>query len=151
MSIPDTLNLGIYNLVPLGTLSNIRHTDYKRPFPVGGGAVFLGKNGVMNTKTLSEQSTAAAGLLSAMANPKRLMILCSLVKGEVPVGVLAQQVGLSQSALSQHLSKLRAQKLVKTRRDAQTIYYSSNSESVIKILETLEDIYCQPEANRSAA
>jgi Predicted transcriptional regulators len=105
----------------------------------------------MNTKTLSEQSTAAASLLSAMANPKRLMILCSLVKGEVPVGVLAQQVGLSQSALSQHLSKLRAQKLVKTRRDAQTIYYSSNSESVIKILDTLEDIYCQPEANRSAA
>ncbi|HCL67202.1 MAG: metalloregulator ArsR/SmtB family transcription factor [Rhizobium sp.] len=105
----------------------------------------------MKTKALSEQSAAAAGLLSAMANPKRLMILCSLVEGEVPVGVLAQQVGLSQSALSQHLSKLRAQKLVKTRRDAQTIYYSSTSESVIKILETLEDIYCQTTANRSAA
>ena len=105
----------------------------------------------MKTRNLSEHSTAAAGLLSAMANPKRLMILCSLVEGEVPVGVLANQVGLSQSALSQHLSKLRAQKLVKTRRDAQTIYYSSTSESVIKILETLEDIYCQTEDNRSAA
>lgn len=86
-----------------------------------------------------------------MANPKRLMILCSLVEGEVPVGVLANQVGLSQSALSQHLAKLRAQKLVKTRRDAQTIYYSSTSESVIKMLEVLEDIYCQPEASRTAA
>lgn len=105
----------------------------------------------MRTKALSEQSTAAASLLSAMANPKRLMILCSLVEGEVPVGVLANQVGLSQSALSQHLSKLRAQKLVKTRRDAQTIYYSSTSESVIKMLETLEDIYCEPRANKSAA
>lgn len=105
----------------------------------------------MKTKLLSEQSNAAAGLLSAMANPKRLMILCSLVEGEVPVGVLASQVGLSQSALSQHLSKLRAQKLVKTRRDAQTIYYSSTSESVIKVLQTLEDIYCQPTAARSAA
>ena len=61
----------------------------------------------MKSKNLSDHSTAAAGLLSAMANPKRLMILCSLVKGEVPVGVLATQVGLSQSALSQHLSKLR--------------------------------------------
>lgn len=105
----------------------------------------------MKTKELSDQSTAAAGLLSAMANPKRLMILCSLVKGEVPVGVLASQVGLSQSALSQHLSKLRAQKLVKTRRDAQTIYYSSTSESVMKVLETLEDIYCEVETNKSAA
>lgn len=105
----------------------------------------------MKTKLLSEQSNAAAGLLSAMANPKRLMILCSLVEGEVPVGVLASQVGLSQSALSQHLSKLRAQKLVKTRRDAQTIYYSSSSEQVIKVLKTLEDIYCQPNASRSAA
>jgi len=105
----------------------------------------------MKTKELSDQSTAAAGLLSAMANPKRLMILCSLVKGEVPVGVLASQVGLSQSALSQHLSKLRAQKLVKTRRDAQTIYYSSTSESVMKVLETLENIYCEVETSKSAA
>ena len=75
----------------------------------------------MKTDSLSDHSTVAAGLLSAMANPKRLQILCSLVKGEVAVGALASQVGLSQSALSQHLSKLRAQKLVNTRRDAQTI------------------------------
>jgi len=106
----------------------------------------------MKTKELSDLSTAAAsGLLSAMANPKRLMILRSLVKGEVPVGVLASQVGLSQSALSQHLSKLRAQKLVKTRRDAQTIYYSSTSESVMKVLDTLEDIYSEAETSKSAA
>ncbi len=105
----------------------------------------------MTTQSLSDQSTAAAGLLSAMANPKRLMILCSLVEGEVPVGVLATQVGLSQSALSQHLSKLRAQRLVKTRRDAQTIYYSSTSDSVKKILATLEGIYCEPASAKSAA
>lgn len=105
----------------------------------------------MKTKTLSDHSNVAAGLLSAMANPKRLMILCSLVKGEVPVGVLANQVGLSQSALSQHLSKLRAQKLVKTRRDAQTIYYSSTSEAVIKMLDTLEEIYCESDKSKSAA
>ena len=105
----------------------------------------------MDTMALSEHSNAAAGLLSAMANPKRLMILCCLVKGEVAVGALASQVGLSQSALSQHLSKLWAQKLVKTRRDAQTIYYSSSSESVIKVLETLEEIYCAPVQKKSAA
>jgi ArsR family transcriptional regulator, virulence genes transcriptional regulator len=100
---------------------------------------------------LTEHSAAAANLLSAMANPKRLMILCCLVKGEVAVGALATKVGLSQSALSQHLSKLRAQKLVNTRRDAQTIYYSSSAESVMKVLETLETLYCEPEQAKSAA
>jgi DNA-binding transcriptional ArsR family regulator len=105
----------------------------------------------MKNINLAEHSTVAAALLSAMANPKRLMILCSLVKGEVPVGILATQVGLSQSALSQHLSKLRAQKLVKTRRDAQTIYYSSSSEPVMKVLSTLEDIYNEAEKSKSAA
>jgi len=105
----------------------------------------------METSDLADHTNVAAALLSAMANPKRLLILCSLVKGEVAVGVLATQVGLSQSALSQHLSKLRAQKLVKTRRDAQTIYYSSTSEPVMKILATLEDIYLVTNRNRSAA
>ncbi|MBY4609756.1 metalloregulator ArsR/SmtB family transcription factor [Rhizobium sp. 9T] len=105
----------------------------------------------METPNLADHTNVAAALLSAMANPKRLLILCSLVKGEVAVGVLATQVGLSQSALSQHLSKLRAQKLVKTRRDAQTIYYSSTSEPVMKILATLEDIYLVPSRSRSAA
>lgn len=107
----------------------------------------------METMSLTEHSNSAAGLLSAMANPKRLMILCCLVKGEIAVGALANQVGLSQSALSQHLSKLRAQKLVKTRRDAQTIYYSSTLDQVLKVLSTLEDIYCTPEeaAKNSAA
>lgn len=86
-----------------------------------------------------------------MANPKRLLILCNLVNGEVPVGVLATQVGLSQSALSQHLSKLRAQKLVKTRRDAQTIYYSSSASQVLTILDALETIYGVSAENKSAA
>lgn len=86
-----------------------------------------------------------------MANPKRLLILCNLVNGEVPVGVLATQVGLSQSALSQHLSKLRAQKLVKTRRDAQTIYYSSNAPQVLTILDALETIYDVQVSNKTAA
>lgn len=104
----------------------------------------------MKMRKLSEHSSSAAALLSAMANPKRLLILCNLVNGEVPVGVLATQVGLSQSALSQHLSKLRAQKLVKTRRDAQTIYYSSNASQVLTILDALETIY-DVQVNKSAA
>ena len=105
----------------------------------------------MKMRKLSEHSGSAAALLSAMANPKRLLILCNLVNAEVPVGVLATQVGLSQSALSQHLSKLRAQKLVKTRRDAQTIYYSSNASQVLTLLDALESIYGGAAENKSAA
>lgn len=87
------------------------------------------------------QAEIASDFLSAMANPKRLLILRVLVGGEIAVGALANQVGLSQSALSQHLSKLRAQNLVTTRRDAQTIYYSSKSEAVMTVLEALDRIY----------
>jgi DNA-binding transcriptional ArsR family regulator len=105
----------------------------------------------MKMKTLSENSASAAALLSALANPKRLLILCNLVNGEVPVGVLANQVGLSQSALSQHLSKLRAQKLVRTRRDAQTIYYSSNSAQVLTLLGALESLYVDESPKSVAA
>lgn len=105
----------------------------------------------MITKTLDHQTSAAADLLSAMANAKRLMILCALVKEEVAVGALANQVGLSQSALSQHLSKLRAQHLVTTRRDAQTIYYSCDSDAVINLLRTLDGIYSAAARARSAA
>ena len=105
----------------------------------------------MKMKKLSEHSNSAAALLSAMANPKRLLILCNLVNGEIPVGVLANQVGLSQSALSQHLSKLRAQKLVRTRRDAQTIYYSSNAPQVMTLLSALESIYGEAEQSKTAA
>ena len=90
------------------------------------------------------QAEVASDFLSAMANPKRLLILCNLVNGEVPVGVLATQVGLSQSALSQHLSKLRALRLVATRRDGQMIRYRLASAGVASILTTLYRIYCMP-------
>ncbi|OJF96859.1 ArsR/SmtB family transcription factor [Pararhizobium antarcticum] len=106
-------------------------------------------------QTISPQkhvkAEVAAGFLAAMANPKRLLILTSLVREEMAVGALANQVGLSQSALSQHLSKLRAQNLVTTRRDAQTIYYSSSSDAVLRILETLKDIYPEDETAEATA
>jgi len=88
-----------------------------------------------------EEAEIAAGFLSAMANPKRLLILDSLVKEEMAVGALANKVGLSQSALSQHLSKLRAQNLVSTRRDAQTIYYVVSSHHIELMLATLDSLY----------
>jgi len=109
---------------------------------------------MMDTTELAGKADDAAALLSAMSNSKRLMILCNLVSGEMPVGALAEEVGLSQSALSQHLAKLRARQLVKTRRDAQTIYYSVASEDVLEVLRTLYGIFCKNHGHqptRSAA
>lgn len=95
----------------------------------------------MTVKKMSTRADDAAGLLSAMSNARRLQILCRLIEGEMTVGALADEMGLSQSALSQHLAKLRNRRLVRTRRDAQTIYYSVNSEAVTRILDALDDIY----------
>jgi DNA-binding transcriptional ArsR family regulator len=83
----------------------------------------------------------AAALLRAMSNKKRIIILDILSRGEMSVGALAIEVKLSQSALSQHLTKLKAANLVRTRRDAQTIFYSCDSEAVIRVLETLYDVF----------
>lgn len=84
-------------------------------------------------------------MLSAMANPKRLIVLCSLVEKERSVGELAELVDLSDAALSQHLSKMRALNLVRARRDGQMIYYSLASDDVRAVLETLHRRFCAPE------
>lgn len=96
----------------------------------------------MNLETMEQNADRASQLLSAMANPKRLLILCNLLERELNVGQLAERVELGQSPLSQHLSKLRAWGLVTTRRDGQQINYALASEEVRRILATLYDIYC---------
>ncbi|CAN7637344.1 ArsR/SmtB family transcription factor [Mesorhizobium caraganae] len=93
---------------------------------------------------LDKKAREAAELLAAMANEKRLMVLCHLLNGETSVNDLAKLVAMNQSALSQLLSKLRALKLVDTRRDAQQIYYRLASVEVERILQTLYGIYCDP-------
>lgn len=98
----------------------------------------------MHITDLEPRAEDAAQLLTAMANPKRLLILCNLVEQERSVSELSRIVGLEQSPLSQHLSKLRALGLVKTRRDGQTIFYRLASEPVTRVLMTLYEIYCRP-------
>jgi ArsR family transcriptional regulator, virulence genes transcriptional regulator len=98
----------------------------------------------MEIELLERNAERAASLLSAMANPRRLMVLCKLIEGEKSVTSLADAVGLSQSALSQHLAKLREKNLVRTRRDAQTIYYSLASDEVRGVISTLYGLYCAP-------
>jgi DNA-binding transcriptional ArsR family regulator len=93
---------------------------------------------------LESKAEQAAALLGAMANGKRLMVLCSLLEGEKSAGTLAEIVALSPAALSQHLAKLRALGLVAARRDGQTIRYSLADAAVTRVLETLYRIYCAP-------
>ncbi len=91
---------------------------------------------------LQKSAAHAATLLKVMANPNRLIILCQLAEGEKSVGELEIVVGLSQSALSQHLSVLRQQGVVTTRRAAQSIFYSLASEEVQTVMLALHDVFC---------
>lgn len=98
----------------------------------------------MNIAELEPRADEAAELLAAMANPKRLLILCHLLDEELSVGELSARVDLAQSPLSQHLAKLRALRLVAARRDGQSIRYRLASDEVTKVLTTLYGIYCTP-------
>jgi DNA-binding transcriptional ArsR family regulator len=92
-------------------------------------------------KKLLDNAEDAAEFLTLISNEKRLAILALLLHGEMTVGTIADKVSLSQSALSQHLAKLRSLELVETRRDRQMIYYSCNSDAVRKVLHTLDGIF----------
>lgn len=85
----------------------------------------------------------AADLMKALSHESRLMILCLLSKGELPVSELMSYSNLSPSAFSQHLARLRQQKLVKTRKVSQMVYYSVADGHVIKVVKLLYKLYCQ--------
>jgi DNA-binding transcriptional ArsR family regulator len=92
---------------------------------------------------LEQRVDEAARLLKLLASESRLLILCRLVaEREMPVGALAAAVGLSQSALSQHLAKMREDGLVATRREAQTVFYRIADPNARRVLALLKSIYC---------
>lgn len=96
------------------------------------------------------QAHEAVSLLKAMSNENRLLVLCHLsVSGELSVGELTQRVGLSQSALSQHLAKLREEGMVATRKEAQTVHYRLCDPKAEQLLLVLHDLFC-PELGGSA-
>lgn len=98
------------------------------------GAVGVSQQLVNNAETVAE-------FLSAIGNGKRLAIMCHLLAGELSVSEIAVRVDLSQSALSQHLAKLRSLGLVETRRERQMIFYSCKSPEVRQILSILDDLF----------
>ena len=90
---------------------------------------------------LAESAQSATRLLKLLASEQRLLLLCRLIDGEASVGDLAEHAGLAQSGASQHLAKMRAEGLVATRREAQTIYYRLADPAAVRVLNTLCEIY----------
>jgi ArsR family transcriptional regulator, virulence genes transcriptional regulator len=102
-----------------------------------------------NPRAIEKIATEVAGVLTAVANERRLLILCKLVEwGEANVNSLAEAVGLSQSALSQHLAKMREEGLVTYRRESQTLWYRIADPRIEELFATLHRLYCRPHNKR---
>lgn len=97
----------------------------------------------MNLVQMQHNAPRAVSTLKAMANERRLQILCLLYEKEYAVGELCGCLDLSQSALSQHLAWLRKEQIVITRKEAQTVFYSLASEEVKQIMNLLHTLYCE--------
>lgn len=95
-----------------------------------------------NIENMQQAAVQACTLMKALSHPDRLMVLCQLKEGEKSVGQIAEMVGIAQSPLSQHLSKMRLQGIVKNRRSAQSIFYSLANEEVERIIDLLYEMYC---------
>jgi len=101
----------------------------------------------VDAETMQNAAGAASGLLKALANPHRLLIVCQLVDGPRSVGQLAAFLGIRDSTVSQHLALMRRDNLVSTTREGQTIRYEIASVEARAVLETLFALYCAPGQN----
>jgi len=97
----------------------------------------------VSVAALQERADYVADRLALVANAKRLLILCELAKGERSVGALQAAVDLSQSALSQHLAKLRDAGMVETRRESQTIHYRIGDPDLKVLMAALYEAFCK--------
>ena len=100
-------------------------------------------NFLMKLSSMKKKSGLAARLLKMLSNQTRLLIVCRLTEGEASVGELADMLEMRPSTVSQHLQVLRLGKVVKTRRDAQTIYYTLDNNAASDVVRTLYKGFCQ--------
>jgi DNA-binding transcriptional ArsR family regulator len=91
---------------------------------------------------LAEQCDSIAGLLKAIAHPQRLKILCRLTEGECTVTELEKYCGASQSSVSQYLGKMKAEGLLKARRDGKQMFYAIGDEDLSKMMKAMQKIFC---------
>ncbi len=97
----------------------------------------------MNTQELARSADRASDFLKSLANPLRLRILCMIMERERPVGDIAEELGVRQTAVSQHLALLRKDGLVAPRRDGQTIHYRLADRNVRKVVKLLYELFCK--------
>ncbi|HVU20685.1 MAG TPA: metalloregulator ArsR/SmtB family transcription factor [Rhizomicrobium sp.] len=96
----------------------------------------------VDLKAMRRNAGQAAAMLRMLSHEARLAVLCELATGERSAGALVESSGLSQSALSQHLAKLREEGLVETRREGQTVFYALSDKKAARIIDVLHEIYC---------
>ena len=99
----------------------------------------------LSLEEMANHADETAEVLKSIANPNRLMILCALIEEEKTVSAINELVPLSQSALSQHLARLRAENLVSTRKERQTVHYSISDPRIVELMASLYELYCAPE------
>lgn len=99
----------------------------------------------LNTEQMDANADKAASFLKSMANSIRLRIMCRLLESEKTAGEMSVTVGISQANMSQHLSWLKKEDLVKTRRERTTIYYSLNGDTILPFMNVMYEMFCKPE------
>ncbi|HIF89695.1 MAG TPA: ArsR family transcriptional regulator [Candidatus Thioglobus sp.] len=97
----------------------------------------------LNVSEMRKNAESSAAFLKLLANPSRLLVLCNLIEGERCVGDLEKDLDISQSALSQHLSKMRDEGIVKADKQGQHVFYSISDSNVVEILNVLYDLFCK--------
>lgn len=103
----------------------------------------------MKIQAIEQAAESVCNIMTLLSNRHRLMILCLLTEGELSVGDLAVGLSVREALVSQHLTILRRDQIVKARRDGQTMYYRIIREDIGRLLEFLHDAYCRPATNRN--
>jgi len=96
-----------------------------------------------NTEKMQKRALEVSEFLKCFGSPHRLLVLCQLVEGEKSVTQLIEATGISQTSMSQHLSKLKTEGLIDFRREHRTLYYSISNPAVMNIMNALFDIFCK--------
>jgi ArsR family transcriptional regulator, virulence genes transcriptional regulator len=97
----------------------------------------------INVNEMRKNAENSAAFLKLLANPTRLLVLCTLIEGERCAGDLEKNLGISQSALSQHLSKMRDEDIVRADKRGQHVFYSISDSNVVEILNVLYELFCK--------
>jgi DNA-binding transcriptional ArsR family regulator len=109
----------------------------------GKGTGVMKQDSGIDLEQMAQSASRASALMKTLGHKDRLMILCHLAEGEKSVGQIADLLEIPQSPLSQHLSRMRKENLVETRREAQTIFYSLKSGEASRIVEVLYELFCE--------